>query len=185
MNRFLLHSAAAALLWHVFAPASQAQLVQVGPGYVKAPFVRVFWNYDGSSYVRAPFVSVHSPGYHWAYVPTSERLRRDLIASAAELNHSLARFKTGDAWQKYLALPPGIDNAGQPRDDAEAAQLAADLRQTLSRFDATRQNGDYHMIAGLPAFVATHDCLAAYLKQVQVQPPRPGAEELPLPQHED
>ena len=42
MTRTLLRLTAAAVLWQFAAAIADAQLVQVGPGYVKAPFVRVY-----------------------------------------------------------------------------------------------------------------------------------------------
>src|SRR5438552_1812968 len=78
MNRLFLRPTAVAILLHFLIATGEAQLVQVGPGFVKAPFVRVYWCPDGSSYVRAPFVEVFSPSYRhhgWAgprALPTSE-----------------------------------------------------------------------------------------------------------------
>src|SRR5256885_21872 len=67
MLRLFFYVLAAALVWHVAAVSSHGQLVQVGPGYVKAPFVRVYSNPDGSSYVRAPFVSIYSGGHYYPH----------------------------------------------------------------------------------------------------------------------
>ena len=51
MNRFCA-GAACVLMFTAFAGPAAGQLVVVQPGYVQAPFVRVFTNPDGSSYVR-------------------------------------------------------------------------------------------------------------------------------------
>src|SRR5580704_14853487 len=108
---YLIVSICAADLWY---SDCYAQLVQVAPGYVKAPFVRVYSNPDGSSYVRAPFVSVFSPGYRTGYGvpsgPTSSELAKMdwrslaqvIRASAAQLDLDLNQIPSGATWRSRL-----------------------------------------------------------------------------------
>ncbi|MGB6041954.1 MAG: hypothetical protein WBF93_02245 [Pirellulales bacterium] len=42
---------------------TEAQIVQVEPGYIRAPFVRVYRTPDGGRRVQAPFTDVYSPGH--------------------------------------------------------------------------------------------------------------------------
>src|SRR5580698_926263 len=91
-------------------PAAQAQLVQVGPGFVRAPFVRVYWGPDGSSSVRAPFVSSYSPGYGFqlgVMPPNCQRmdwaaLARTINESARQLDADLTQIAAGDTWRTRL-----------------------------------------------------------------------------------
>ncbi len=271
---------------------SQAQLVQVGPGYVKAPFVRVYSYPNGGSYVRAPFVEVYTPGYDWnTYVvpesapiavdearldwrglaqrlrnsanqldadlnsiaggdawrahlklpevianisrdesqpPSAEsrqkllalannfdfvasssdassianlasfqalrqslrgysmvpeqRYRQQLFLFARDLYATLQRFDTAASWQAYLKLAPGMVLSTTDREIDEIAPevtVPSDtaLKEALARFDAARANADYGVITNLPAYRATHECLAAYLRERG----KPAVEELPRP----
>ncbi len=184
MRRLIVYLAAAALVWQSLSLVSEAQLVQVGPGYVKAPFVRVYHYPDGSSYVRAPFVAVISPGCRTVYpapsLPTPGDLQRQLFCAAGELRHSLGDFATGGGWRDYLALSPGMALADGKPDDAQSSPSAAELSDVLKRFDSVDQNNDYRIIARLPGFKATHERLAAYLSQITTPSSQP--EELPTPQ---
>jgi hypothetical protein len=130
---------AVALATLLVASPCAAQLVVVQPGYVKAPFVRVFKNPDGSSYVRAPFVSVYSPPKYRALGPTPEELaevdwwtlRRVVRRAAAQLDAELHQFPTGDVWRrnfKTAEIPDLVADVEGPPSEEErqvAAQLAA------------------------------------------------------------
>ena len=97
---------------HASIPAAHAQLVQVGPGFVKAPFVRVYWGPDGSSYVRAPFVGVYSPGYWVDRGPMPVDCQRmnwaalvgTINESARRLDSELTQMAGGDVWRTRLNL---------------------------------------------------------------------------------
>jgi hypothetical protein len=283
----------ALLVGQASVPNAQAQLVQVGPGFVRAPFVRVYWGPDGSSYVRAPFVSTYSPGYwpqgywpqggplpadcqrmNWAAlvrtinesarqldadltqlpagdpwrtqlntkelatlapadpqqpppeelrlrmlqmlpafdnmaampsadwvggrvsfqmlqaalreytIPAEQRLRRQLIDSARDLQNSLTRFATGATWQSYLALPPEFTaaaTAGNPRRNQTTPN---DLAELVGRFEMVSHNDAYRMIAALPAFHWAQESLVGYSNWLQSRSPAPVEEELPAPSPE-
>lgn len=118
------------------AGVAEAQLVQVGPGYVKAPFVRVYRTPHGTS-VRAPFTRVDGgrPVYGHYYQQRTyaqpydepqvdnysnvddnidevaelsllERQRRLVVKSAWRLERDLAGFRSAKHWQAVLRLPP-------------------------------------------------------------------------------
>jgi hypothetical protein len=278
---------AAALAWLSLSVVAQAQLVQVGPGFVKAPFVRVYWG-PGGSYVRAPFVSVGTPGFRsrnsayavptdadlaqmdwqslcrvvresnaqldadlnqfpsgsewktrlktadvaallpWQVdapptedarqqlqeilqtqnaqngsaefsrvanlvsfkvlqaalseyvIPPDQRPRRQLLFAARDLNRSLQRFDTGDTWQRYLRVAPGLALSEEKTDSPPSVPSPDDLTLALAHFDSVLQNPDFRVISSLPAFQTTRQRLAAFLGQPgtpQAQPP----EELPAP----
>lgn len=93
-----------------------AQLIQVRPGFVKAPFVRVINYADGSSYVRAPFVSIRSPprGFPATAVVVQER-------------HAISRSNELD-----LPGSPLIDSEGRPLRQFALEQLRV-LERTVDR----------------------------------------------------
>ncbi|MEQ8791835.1 MAG: hypothetical protein RIC55_36600 [Pirellulaceae bacterium] len=128
-----------ALSTALLAAPCAAQLVVVQPGYVKAPFVRVYSNPDGSSYVRAPFVGVYTPPHHRVLGPTPEELaeadwwmlRRVVRKAAAQLDAELHQFPTGDVWRRNFQtaeIPHLVaDVEGTPTEEERqiVAQLAA------------------------------------------------------------
>jgi hypothetical protein len=295
MLRLFFYLLAAALVWHVAAVSSHGQLVQVGPGYVKAPFVRVYWYPDGSSYVRAPFVSIYSGGHYYPHgyhsdgghdvdqfgsmdwrslnqairewrskldanllqnpsgdfwktslktaeiatlvsadwegppneearqqlraiydtfekvasspevngvaglqsfqmlraalreysTPAEPRARGQLAVAAHDLSRSLKRFETGPAWQQYLLLAPGMVLAKEKLEAGDSEQSIGELTRAAEIYDSVRDDGQYRIIAELPAFSMTRNFLAAYLQQLQASPsssPQPAPrEELPQP----
>lgn len=140
MKRTLSHSSVSqlAMIFSFLAGAgvAEAQLVQVGPGYVKAPFVRVYRTPHGTS-VRAPFTRVDGgrPVYGHYYQQRTyaqpydepqvdydnkvddnidevaelsllERQRRLVAKSAWRLDRDLSGFRSGGHWQAVLQLPP-------------------------------------------------------------------------------
>jgi len=181
---------AAALFVALLASPSQAQLVQVAPGYVRAPFVRVYSYPDGGSYVRAPFVNIYTPGYYgygeghefdtaprdWSQLSV-ENLRRELASTARDLQAALARFAKGDSWQRYLHVSQLIEQGEPAREGEEAAPplTRSELESLIGRFDSVGRNAQYRAVAALPAFQITHDLLVAYLNQRQA--PARDAEE--------
>ncbi len=121
--------------------------------------------------------------------PPWERQRRQLTASAIDLQNTLAGMNNGAGWQKYLALPAevlGIQSASPglpPRHEYQPDM--EQLQKTLGRFDSVRDNPEYRVIAELSSFVATHENLAAYVALLRdvpdTQPRPPAAEALPAP----
>ena len=166
---------ATAVIVHLLCTTSQAQLVQVGPGYVKAPFVRVYSHPDGSSYVRAPFVGVFSPGYrHVDWIPANDlpqpedfaemdwrELRTSIRHLAANLDAELDRFGTGDLWKvelKTAEIRALVHSSGPPT-AAEAAKLEA----ILARYEATKHNSTARAVSKLNSFRALYVALDEYL----------------------
>lgn len=126
---------AAALMTTLLAAPCAAQLVVVQPGYVKAPFVRVLTNPDGSSYVRAPFVEVYSPPHHHVLGPTAEELaeadwwtlRRVVRQAAAQLDAELSQFPTGDVWRRNFRtreIPHLVADVEGPPGEEEHRRVA-------------------------------------------------------------
>jgi hypothetical protein len=170
---------------------AQAQMVQVAPGYVRAPFVRVYSGPYGSR-VRAPFVDVYTPfvprGRFIREVPDDYsmppelRQRRNLFFAARELDRSLGRYQTAASWRQYFALAPGMTLSADGLGEDAPPPLPAELIRILGRFDSASQNPEYGMITSLVAFQQARNQLAAYVAQAQA----PGSttavpEELPLP----
>ena len=159
-----------------------AQLVQVGPGYVKAPFVRVYTNPDGRTHVRAPFVSVNSPSrqyfvprYH-EFAPQNAVRYGDAHADSAgtssfrELDWSelrkLARASLAQleanlqsSWHKYLnfELLTTIveDDINVPFDEHQITEL----NEVLSRFEATLNTPNLTHVTRAAGFHDLHGAL--------------------------
>jgi hypothetical protein len=119
----------------LLASPCAAQLVVVQPGYVKAPFVRVYTHPDGSSYVRAPFVEVYSPPKYHVLGPTPEELaevdwwtlRRVVRRAAAQLDAELHQFPTGDVWRrnfKTAEIPHLVADVEGPPTEEERQVVA-------------------------------------------------------------
>jgi hypothetical protein len=191
------------------ANSVQAQLIRVEPGYVKAPFVRVYRTPDGGRRVRAPFTDVYSPGYaHPAYrddrrygrsyvnpyaeadnyaetfndpLGPQERARRQLAAAAYDLDRDLSRMVGGREWQEYLRLPASVF-AGLNLNQPTPIDLNVDpdeLERVLARFTQIANDEQYNMISELPSFRAVHQHLVEYLDAGQ-QPPPPPTPPAPL-----
>jgi hypothetical protein len=172
-----------------------------GGVYVRAPFVRVHVDRYGGTSVRAPFTAVDVPGrgYPDAQLPIviervqpssssaqelavmdDEALWELLRATAERLHERLARFDTGDSWQRYLQLPDGVlsDSSSDSRQRLDA------LTKLLDRFRHVTREPRYAKISGLAAF----DQMQAALTEAVSRPDVPAAvgnitdEELPPPQ---
>ncbi len=61
LTRLAIMGLAFSMLMDSIGSEAYAQLVQVGPGFVRAPFVRIYTAPDGSSHIRAPFVAINTP----------------------------------------------------------------------------------------------------------------------------
>ncbi len=184
--------------WHA-SPEAAAQMVQVRPGYVKAPFVEIVTHPDGSSHVRAPFVSVHSPPPRYVLleptdvVPppplpfsqspataaphsTSPRIhgQQRLVAAHQDLERQLERIRAGAAWQKYLHLPTDIvDMSGRaipPPPGTVVAPLSQQVQALRERYEAVRDDPTFQPIAKLPAFQRTLERLVAFQGLIAASP---------------
>ena len=178
------HFAAVLFFLHSLSSVCLAQLVVVRPGYVKAPFVRVYSYPDGGSYVRAPFVRVHSPGYRpMPFYSQSERnptpedlgdldwkpLRRALRQAAANLDAQLSRFPTREVWRSHfrtdsirnLVIP---EKEGPPTVEEQAA-----LAAILQTFDESSESSDLRAITNLSAFRLLHAALREYVTPVELR----------------
>jgi hypothetical protein len=72
---------------------------------------------------------------------------------SSRLDNSLAKFKTGLGWQRYLRLPEDLPSR---QDNQEALQVNMDaLVETCSRFKQVANNPDFRIITSQPDFVAT------------------------------
>ncbi len=187
--------------------SATAQLVQVGPGYVRAPFVRVYSYPDGSSYVRAPFVSIYSPprfyvlpGDVYAAPATPgprivsrslgsledvsqplERQRRQLAAASRQLQRDLSRINAPASWFDFLGLPPEVTEPDSSSSQPEMSPSGIEsLQRVLANFEQTRQEAKYRVIAELPGFQTTHAHLSQYIG-LATGSAQEAAEELPPP----
>ena len=172
------------------ADVAEAQLVQVGPGYVKAPFVRVYQTPHGTT-VRAPFTHVENgvpffgrhmrsgPGietfeaspvesYHQEADTTEisliERQRRLVGKSSLRLNRDLSRFRRATHWQTVLQLPSEFQKMKLLENSSEVAQPdRAAVEAALENFEQVAGNPRYRKIAQLKSFRTTHRLLREYV----------------------
>ncbi len=174
-------------------------MVQVRPGYVKAPFVEVFTHPDGSSHVRAPFVSIHSPPRRYVLVepdyvvpppPTpfsqspapavsdsaSPRIQgqRRLVAAHQGLERELRRIRAGEDWQEFLRLPAGILITSRrtipPPPGAVIESVSQQLQGVRERYEAVRDEPRFQPIAELPAFQRTLTRLVEFQELIEAPP---------------
>jgi hypothetical protein len=173
MHRVLLSFAMGVVFWHSLSPISHAQLVQVAPGYVKAPFVRVYTYPDGGSYVRAPFVSVFTRGYrgHGGHpVPTPadccqmswRSLSQAVRESSAQLEKDLDHVASGTNWKTPLktaeiaALVPKDVDAPPPEEVRQQLQEIAKIHS------AQNNSPEFRNVANLRSFRVLQVVLAEY-----------------------
>jgi hypothetical protein len=182
-------------MFGILADTAMAQLVIVRPGYVQAPFVRVYRDPFGGAHVRAPFVGVDRPGFFGGtprqlryeaplparpdYAPPAGTPQGQLFDAMAAFSQSLSQFNTGDTWKSYFAL----DSGGALSPDRLAhlnGQPTPDLVAMLDRFDSIIANQEYDMISSLPSFARARNELARFVAR-STEMESPGAEELPVP----
>jgi len=171
MHRLFVRLMAVAAFVHLIGTAGKAQLVQVGPGYVKAPFVRVYSHPDGSSYVRAPFVKVFTPGHGIPIndLPEPEdfaemdwrELRESIRRLAGILDAELDQFRTGDLWK--VELKTAEIRALMHGDGPPTADQSAKLQEILHTHEATMDNPRVQVISKLNSFQALAAALREYL----------------------
>ena len=111
--------------------------------------------------------------------PPEQRLRQQLASASRDLNRGLKQFATAASWQQYLKLSPGMALSEDHLPGNGPLQHRDDLNAALAHFDAASQDARYIQVTNLPAFKATHELLAAYLREPST--PEPAAEELPRP----
>ena len=183
-----------ALVWLVplLSEVAVAQLVEVGPGYVRAPFVRVYTGPGGRTRVQAPFVDVDTPGYRLRrpYLVTPpgrvlprpplpfdnsgrpannaesmswKQLKEAVREASAQLELELNRFGTTAAgWRKYLHT----DQLRQLEAYDDLPPSVAEgqrLSLILKAFENTSQTPAFRAIAALNSFHIAHDALAELL----------------------
>ncbi len=164
----------AALLFHSSALTGQAQLVEVRPGYIRAPFVRIYRNPDGGSHVQAPFVNVFSPGYGPRNVvrgvPTVVEfgqmnwlsLSQAVREWTTRLDADLGRFPSGEFWKSSLktaeiaALVPAEHNGPPDEDVRQRLRAIFEIHETVGA--APELNG----VVGLASFRVLHAALGEY-----------------------
>jgi hypothetical protein len=173
--------------------------VDIEPGLIVAPFVRIEFNH-GLVHVQAPFVDLYThgpvcqnfeqnPNCPPASAPMTQpeslppptgqspappvspsEARQNLIAAAGALDRSLGQYETAASWRHYLAV--GAGEALSPT-MLRTAGFTKSGNETLStildRYDATTKNSDYRLISSLPAFRQTRAQLAAYLTSLARQ----------------
>jgi len=179
MRRLIVYLAATALVWQSLGLVSEAQLVQVGPGYVKAPFVRVYHYPDGSSFVRAPFVAVTSPGYRTVYpahnLPTPgdlcemswRSLGETIHDATVHLDSDLDQFARGEDWRSRLKTSEIAALAPKGGDAPPAADVRRQLQDTLEIFHAAHKSSELSPVVNLPSFQILEAALGEY-----VSPPK-------------
>ncbi|NIL96002.1 MAG: hypothetical protein GTO53_01865 [Planctomycetales bacterium] len=203
MKKLLLSTFTAAACLAAAHDSLEAQLIRVEPGYVRAPFVRVYRTPDGGRRVRAPFTDVYSPGYAYPvqqqyerghagpYAPpqvpgqvqpsgdlltAQERARHQLAAAADRLHRDLGRMVGGSQWQEYLRLPDSVF-AGLHPNQPTPLELNIDLdqlEQVLARFTQIANDEQYNMISELASFQAVHQNLVEFLDASHPPPPPPS-----------
>ena len=175
MKRTFLPLALVAGVWMCAAAETHAQIVQVAPGYVRAPFVRVYTG-PGGTQVRAPFVDVQAPGYRGSRfvdqpaVPSAEEISQldwaNLRMAIRELSiyfdSQLSTLATGDGWKAHLKTAEirALVREGSGPPTMEVAQKLAPI---LTAFDAASINPAYRSVVGLDGFRALRDALGEFL----------------------
>jgi len=193
MNKILRAAMLVGLFSLTGIAGARAQLVQVGPGYVKAPFVRVERGPAGTR-VRAPFTRVEtgSPAYHrrhalapqagyesnplgqadissehplpGAELAAAERQRRKLAILSRRLDRDLMRMTTAAHWQAFLQLPAEVVS---PKRAVMLEPGLETLQRTLARFALVAENEEYQSVARIGSFRATYRELKIYLAMVE------------------
>jgi hypothetical protein len=175
MHRALFYLTMPVLFWHSLSLVSQAQLVQVAPGYVKAPFVRVYRYPDGGSYVRAPFVSVYSPGYRRGHgghgLPTAadfqqlswRSLSQAIGELSGQLDSDLGHFPSGKAWRAQLKTAEIAALVSKQLDAPPPEDVRRQLQEILKIHDDASSAAEFSEMANLPSFRILQLALAEYL----------------------
>ena len=132
MKRKLCAAAIAALISQSAFGVCDAQVVQVGPGYVKAPFVRVYRGPNGTV-VDAPFTHVErgAPAYGPRYAPSRYP------------NGVNGEYRVDQYGVEQYIPAPGIDLTIAERHRRRLAIVARRLDHDLTRFSTGAQWQDF------------------------------------------
>lgn len=177
MGRNLICLGTFTLLMFGYGQSSWGQLVQVEPGYVKAPFVRIYKNPDGSSYVRAPFVGVYKPGYGPEVVESQidapmapsedsqpimgwQTLRQMLVQGVTNLDRILNRSSTGPYWKEYLHTAELIQIVDTQVDTPPEADEVARLTEILAAYNSAMADNQFRAITRRRAFRTVYGVLS-------------------------
>ncbi len=159
-----------------------AQLVDVRPGYVRAPFVRVYSYPDGSSHVRAPFVSVYSPPrvfvtpspYFYSESRVTEYaddlsnldwrvLRQRIRDGVARFDRNLARAAAYAEWRDYLKTDILAGLVADDNDDPPRPAEADQLQEILSKYQATVNSSNLQRVTTTDGFRTVYDALVKFV----------------------
>ena len=99
---------------------------------------------------------------------------RRLSAGLADLNRSLGRINTGEAWRKHLKTEELVSLIEQTTSPADRESLAM-MKKTLATYDAVSKNPKYEKIVELAAFAAVHRRLEEFVKAALASAGRGGA----------
>ena len=174
MQRRIFYLTATVLLLHSSALTGQAQLVEVSPGYIRAPFVRIYRDPDGGSHVHAPFVSVFSPGYGPRAiargVPTVVEfgqmswpsLNQAVREWTARLDADLSRFPSGEFWKSSLKTAEIATLVPAEHDGPPAEDVRQRLRAIFEIHETVGTSPELNGVVGLASFRALHAALGEY-----------------------
>ena len=187
MKRFLAAIVSPILLFSL-ADQSSAQWVDVGPGYVRAPFVRVYRTPGGIN-VQAPFVNIYrgrpiyepQPAQTYSYPSSSggvirqvapstqslstmdwQSLRGAVRLAASQLVQDLNRQPNATAWKSHLqvtAIHELVTTSDQPPEEATVEPLG----RILAKYSSLRANPGFDTITSLASFRRLHAALDEYL----------------------
>ncbi len=172
MHRVISYLTMPVLFWLALGQLGQAQLVQVAPGYVRAPFVRVYRYPDGSSYVRAPFVSVHSPGYRRGHgFPTAadfqqmswHSLCQALGDLSGQLDADLDHYPSGKAWRTQLKTADIAALVSKQADVPPPDDVRRQLQEILKIHGEASSAAEFGEMATLPSFRILQLALTEYV----------------------
>lgn len=197
MNKILRATMLVGLFSLTGIAGARAQLVQVGPGYVKAPFVRVERGPEGTR-VRAPFTRVetgrpaYSPAYHrrHALAPQAGYESNPLGQADISSEHPLPGTKLAAVERqrrKLAILSRRLDRdlmrmttaahwqtflqlpveVVSPKRAVVVEPGLETLQRTLARFALVAENEEYQSVARIGSFRATYRELKVYLAMVE------------------
>lgn len=171
---------AAISLWQLPCLVAQAQLVEVRPGYVRAPFVRVYRDPFGGSRVQAPFVDVYRPGFRRGYyvqqAPPMDFRQADWRSLSqavrdwtARVEQDLSRFPSGEFWTSSLKTAEVAGLMPVAEDAPPAEHVRARLQEIVATYDSLGDAPEVGRIVSLASFQNLRAALREYTTPVQVR----------------